>query len=346
MATLPKPASPTVDAIYRACESAAETESRPHLGASVIGRECARELWYLFRWASAPRHSGRILRLFRRGQREEPEFVEDLRRIGCTVHDTDPSTGEQFRFADLGGHFGGSMDGCAEGIPEAPKTWHVLEFKTHGAKSFADLEKRGVASAKPEHLAQMQIYMHWAKLDRALYLAVNKDTDALYAERVQADKDQAAALIEKARRIIAAQEPPARISERPDWYQCQWCDQRAICKEGAIPAVSCRTCAHATPELDGDARWSCAHFGVDIDLDTQRSGHECPQHVFIPALLPWPAVAADETAGWVEYQKPGGTCVVNGPGGYASRELAANAEICGDAPVNRAKQLMGAEVAG
>ena len=45
------------------------------------------------------------------------------------------------------------------GIPEAPKTWHVLEFKTHNSKSFAKLEKEGVQKSNPMHYAQMQVYM-------------------------------------------------------------------------------------------------------------------------------------------------------------------------------------------
>ena len=34
----------------------------------------------------------------------------------------------------------------AIGLKEAPKTWHVAEFKTHSAKSFRDLVAKGVAS--------------------------------------------------------------------------------------------------------------------------------------------------------------------------------------------------------
>ncbi len=33
---------------------------------------------------------------------------------------------------------------------------------------------------------------------------------------------------------------------------------------GKLPAVNCRTCAHATPELDGKARWSCASHKRDL----------------------------------------------------------------------------------
>lgn len=350
MAAIPQSVvAPTVAAIYAAYERDADTQNRPHLGASLIGRECARALWYDFRWCGTTRHPGRLLRLFERGQNEEAVFVANLRAAGVTVFDVNPETGGQFRFSDVGGHFGGSMDACALGILEAPKTWHVCEFKTSSSKLFAKLVKEGVEKAKPEHAAQMQCYMHWSGMERAFYLCVNKDTDELYSERLHYDPVTALKLIGKAQRIITADEPPVRISERPDWYQCQWCDHRAICHQEpnapAIPAVSCRSCAHATPELDGDARWSCARFGCDLSVEAQRRGSECPRHVFIPALMPWPAVDADEAEGWVEYQTPDGRTIRNGPTGYASREIAAAPGICGDAVVDRARETMGATVA-
>ena len=58
--------------------------------------------------------------------------------------EVDPETGRQWRVEAHGGHFGGSLDGVALGLLEAPKTWHVLEFKTHSVKSFADLVAKGV----------------------------------------------------------------------------------------------------------------------------------------------------------------------------------------------------------
>ena len=55
----------------------------------------------------------------------------------------------------------------ALGLLEAPKTWHVVEFKTHSAKSFRELAAKGVAEAKPQHWAQMQVYMHLTGITRA-----------------------------------------------------------------------------------------------------------------------------------------------------------------------------------
>jgi hypothetical protein len=62
---------------------ARQSPPRPHLGASQIGNDCNRALWYSFRWAVWPHFDGRTLRLFDRGQREEAVFVEELRRIGA-----------------------------------------------------------------------------------------------------------------------------------------------------------------------------------------------------------------------------------------------------------------------
>lgn len=58
---------------------------RNHLGASLIGRDCQRYLWYVFRWCLHEKHTGRQQRLFNRGHREEARFVEWLEGIGFKV---------------------------------------------------------------------------------------------------------------------------------------------------------------------------------------------------------------------------------------------------------------------
>jgi len=169
MTALPPPPSPTIEAIYAAYEASAEDGFRLHLGASLIGKECLRALWYDFRWTTRAGFPGRVLRLFETGQLEEARVVRDLRRTGATVLEVDPESGRQWRVEAHGGHFGGSLDGVALGLLEAPKTWHVLEFKTHSAKSFADLKRQGVRESKPRHFAQMQVYLHLTGMTRAMY---------------------------------------------------------------------------------------------------------------------------------------------------------------------------------
>ena len=321
VAALPEKKNTTVAAIYAAIVKAESEPARAHLGASVLGRECRRALWYAFRWCAEETADGRVLRLFRRGRLEEDQFVRDLRAAGVTVHDRDEN-GRQFEFSDIGGHAGGSMDAAVVGLVEAPKTWHVGEFKTHGAKSFAALVKDGVQKSKPEHWSQMQLYMHWSGMERAYYLAVNKDTDELHGERVHYDKAAAERLVAKARAVITAPEPLERLSDDPAFYVCKMCNARGVCHEQRIPPPSCRTCVHATPELDGDARWSCAFHGRDLTVEQQRAG--CPDHVYIPQLVPLEFVEGSEAGNYAEYRRPNGSTLRNGSGDknvYTSAEL-------------------------
>lgn len=291
--------------IYEQYEKRHATEqARTYLGASIIGKECARALWYDFRWATKEKFDGRLLRLFQTGHLAESRFVADLRSIGCEVFDADPATGKQFGFSDFGGHMKGHMDGCARHIPGGGQKWHVIEFKTHSSKSFTDLKKKGVEKAKPQHFEQMQWYMGQSGMDRALYLAVNKDNDELYSERIEFDLVAYEQIQQKANRIIFATKPPPKISEDPKFFICGMCNHNAVCHGGKVPAMSCRTCVHSTPEPQGDARWSCAKHPdkniSSIPIEIQRSG--CPAHLPLPFLLTY-AEPIDAGDGWIEFQR-------------------------------------------
>ncbi|QIG73303.1 putative exonuclease RecB type protein [Rhizobium phage RHph_N17] len=75
-----------IDAAYKAKE-AEEPPFRNHLGGSMIGKTCERELMYSFRWSVRPKFDGRMLRLFERGHKEEFRFVNFLRMIGMNVRE-------------------------------------------------------------------------------------------------------------------------------------------------------------------------------------------------------------------------------------------------------------------
>lgn len=263
-----------IDTRYKERREAGE-KRRGHLGASVIGRECSRQLWYMFRWAKKPDFSGRMLRLFDRGHHEEDVLIDALRNAGIEVHPVDPRTGKQFRISDIGGHFGGSMDGCGRGFPEDPETWHVLEFKTHNDKSFKRLVKDGVVEAKPEHAAQMQIYMHYTGMKKAAYLAVNKNDDTLHVEFVEYSEPFARSLISKACMIIYADTPPARVGG-PDWWVCRFCDFRGVCHQGEPMDTNCRTCAMAEPFYRPYPEWGCA---ADHDMGNMEEEKECHRSI-------------------------------------------------------------------
>ncbi|UYM16225.1 PD-(D/E)XK nuclease family protein [Endozoicomonas euniceicola] len=297
---IPEEQNTTIKAIVKHYEDNQGATFRAHLGGSVIGRPCDRALWYSFRWATHVSHNGQLLRLFQTGHLAEERFVNDFRSIGIKVFETDPQTGTQFRVGACNGHFGGSFDGVGIGFVEAPKTWHLIEMKTHNDKSFNTLLKKGVRDAKPEHFIQMQSYMFLAKpqLLRAFYIAVNKNNDALYGERIKLDQDIGKATINRAQAIIASDRPLKKISTDPSWYLCKFCDHHAICHRQQAPEVNCRTCLHSTPVENGE--WHCALYDLKIPSYQQKNG--CDAHLYIPYLLGQFAEPVDSGENWIRYR--------------------------------------------
>lgn len=324
MAALPESPHTTPAAIIRWYESKPQ-EHRPHMGASLIGHSCDRYIWLTWRWALKAKFGGRMLRLFNTGQREENRLVEELRGIGATVWDIDPDSGDQWRVSACGGHFGGSLDGVAKGLPEAPKSPAVLEFKTHSDKSFNDLLKKKVQGAKPQHYAQMTVYMGLMSIDRALYLAVNKNTDDVYAEWIHFDKEHFDVLINRAQRLIDSSAPPERLSNDPAYFECKYCNMYTLCHGQQAAEANCRTCCHSTPE--DNAAWVC-NKGTPAAISDAKQRTGCDYHLMIPALVPF-GEPTDGGENWVAYKhRTTGDYFINGPDNikeygpnFSSREL-------------------------
>lgn len=305
MAPIPKPTPSTVAAIYAAYEAANEHYDSLGISVGEIATECDRALWYAFRWASAPEQiDGRKLSTFRTGDRWEEVLVEDLQRIGVEVY------GQQDRIRLVGGHVRGKCDGKAVGVIEAPKTEHLCEFKSSNAKGFKEIVAKGCKVAKPLHYGQCQIGMHYFGLSRCLYLVVNKDDDSRYSERIHYDAEWCLRMLARAERIIGMDEPPARLSEKPDFFGCMFCKHHAVCHDGAWARVSCRTCLHSSPEMGGDANWSCARWSKPLGVDEQKAA--CPAHLYIPALVPGEQVDCDEENETITYKLRSGRLWTDG----------------------------------
>jgi hypothetical protein len=317
MADLPEQLfeSKTAAAIYKYYEDNNGDFRRDHLGASLIGTECERALWYSFRWCTAPTFDGRMLRLFRTGSREEDRVINDLRNIGATVYCVDEVTGMQIHHGYIGGHFAGSLDGKVIGIPDAPKTMHVLEVKTTNTKGFNELKKKGVKVAKFLHWCQMQTYMGWEKLDRALYVCVCKEDDRIHIERVHFDKDMFNRINDKAQRIVLADTPGFKICDSESDFRCRFCDHKETCHGIKLPLVNCRTCALITPTEDG--KWVCCFKGTNRAIETIDTKKVHPCHVFNPAFVKLPQTDASQEDATITYC----TDIVNGKDDIRSTDL-------------------------
>jgi len=262
---------------------------RWHLGASLIGHECSRYLWYVFRWCGNEAKPddieawGRKLRLFNRGHREEERYIEFLNGIGATVYTFDPNSPldeegkhSQYRMSAIGGHYGGSLDAIIQLPPRYRIAQPLLgEFKTNNTgKSFSDLLDTGVARAKPQHFVQMSVYGLEYKLEYGAYFNVCKNDDDLHIEVVKLNWNMAEGFKKKAESIITATTPPERMSENPTYFKCLYCPMKKVCHEGAAPEMNCRSCKNATP-VDG-ANWHCSVYNDIIPRDFVPKG--CPSY--------------------------------------------------------------------
>ena len=334
---IPEPQNSLAGKIDKAIEQEAKNEFRPHLGASLIGHKCDRFLWLSFRWAVKPSFPGRILRLFQRGHDEERNLIRLLQKVGIQV------TGAQARVT-FRGHISGSMDGViTKGVPEAPKKKHVLEMKTHNRKSFDDLEKKGVLESKPVHEAQMQIYMLGAQIDRALYVAICKDDDRIYTERVKLDPERAQALLERASRISLSDRMPEPLSTDPTWFECKLCDAHEFChKTKLTKQVNCRTCAHVSALEDGS--WHCArHQAGGIPVEFQKAG--CEHHVLHPDLVPWRRL--ESSSAWEAVYEIRDQRIRNGEADafvYGSKELVSAGDAIVDETVQKVRSVFDGKV--
>lgn len=263
-------------------------EIRSHLGASVIGTDCDRALFYSWRWASPETaiHYGkaredqtsghsRMIRLWNRGHIEEGRFIALLLMIGVQVYTVD-NNGRQYEFKTYGGHVAGSGDSVLFGVPECPAEYIGGEFKTHGDDSFKKVESEGVRKSKFQHYVQMQVLMRGMGLRKYLYGAVNKNTEELYWELIDYDETIATQYTVRGGKTVFATELPRRVTNaNPGWWVCKFCDHNKVCYGTIAAKRSCRTCESVRFLEDGAT--ICGLTGEIRDKAAQVAG--CDNYV-------------------------------------------------------------------
>jgi hypothetical protein len=280
----------TLRALEKLLEKEPEVRRR-YLGASSIGEECKRKLWYSFRWHSKKQIPAKNKLAILDGHEQEARMFKMLNKLpGVNVF------GDQSELTDFKGFFEGHIDGFITGVLEAPSTKHIWEHKSCNQKKFDLLKKLLEQHDQKEVLlkwdstyyAQAQIYMHYFDLKRHFLTVTAPGGRDWLSVRTNYSKKDAMELRAKAHEIINAPEPPARGYSNKDYYKCKWCEHQAVCWYGFAPERNCRTCAHSSPADSGEfrcelKRMKCGNF--------ERKG--CREHFFIPSALSLLQVSAE-----------------------------------------------------
>lgn len=236
------------------------------IGASSLGDMCKRQIWYKWRNVKQSYMAPRMKRLLSRGKQEEEIVYADLEAIGIQIIE------KQGFVTFCHGYAAGMHDGIILGVPDAPKTKHLLEIKTGNQKAYNALQRHGMVQAKPEHHMQMQIYMKHFKLTRGLYIFTHKDSDNRHYERIRYNPGVAEEAEKIAEMIVLSEGPPAKIHDQPDKFPCGWCSFQEICHFNKPVQSNCRTCQHVN--LLGQGKWGCG-IRKDKELDLEKQAKGC-----------------------------------------------------------------------
>lgn len=239
---------------------------REHLGLSMIGTECRRLLQLNHYWGFEKQISARIARLFNVGHDSEAIIIADLAKVGITI------TREQEQIIGQTGHWKGHIDG----VGRDKLSEFLAEFKTHNQSNFTKLQKEKVKKAFPRHYGQVQSYMGYLKLDKALYVGLNKNTSEYYIEWIYFDEQYFNESKHKEIDVVMAESLFPRIgNNNPTWFECKLCDARDQCFGRKSIPVTCRSCQHV--DILNEGKWSCSKKqGALLSGAEQREA--CPDY--------------------------------------------------------------------
>ena len=262
---------------------------RGYFGMSGLGHECDRWQWMVFRWCIINHFDAATLARFEDGHRTEELMIHRLKQVPGIQLIEEDEHGDQIGFQDVHGHLRGHVDGMIIGLPEAPKSWHVLEAKAVNEKKFAELanlrrdlgEKNAIAAWDHTYWVQVQLYMRKAGVERSLHVVTTPGGRAWQTCRTNLNKKAADLQIERAERIITANQMPGKVQGHDNSPPCCWCPMKETCHAGKKMKIprSCRSCMHSAPaESEGadEPLWFCAHpdHNTVIGRDQQIAGCE------------------------------------------------------------------------
>jgi len=198
-----------------------DDEPRDYIGASSIGSDCLRQIWYQFKGTKAEKVPTKFRRTWAIGKKLESLVVEWLVNAGVNVERNNFTYHAQdmpyFR-----GHF--------DGIITWRKNRAILEIKTAKDASFKIFVKKGVKVWNPQYYAQIQSYMGMSGIHSTYILVLNKDNSDLSDELVAFDQEFYDKLEAKALMISTAVVAPPKVGNgSPLWFQCKMCKYNKVC---------------------------------------------------------------------------------------------------------------------
>ena len=198
-------------------------EPRLYIGASSIGSDCMRQIWYGYKGYEGEPHTPRMQRNMDIGKRFESMVLDWLELAGVSVfRPNEANRYLEFWDAELP-YFKGHADALL------PDLNAVIDIKVIKASSWREFVRKGLFAWSQLYYAQLQAYMGMRGIPYAYLMALNKDTGELHDERIAFNGEYYIGLKSRAEMIAISESEPPRVSGNPSWWLCKICKYRGVC---------------------------------------------------------------------------------------------------------------------
>lgn len=199
-----------------------DSDFRNYIGASSIGSDCLRQIWYQFKGVKAEKVPTKFKRTWAIGKRLEGLVVDWLDEAGVTIGVLPRRTLSSERVPLFQGHVDAVW--MVKGKFKA-----IIEIKTAKDASFKIFVKKGLKVWNPQYYAQIQSYMGMSGIHSTYILVLNKDNSDLFDELITFDADFYQKLEDKALMITGAVIEPPKVHGSPLFYKCKMCKYNKTC---------------------------------------------------------------------------------------------------------------------
>jgi len=186
--------------------------------------KCPRSIFFKFKNAPREETEARILRLFEHGDYIQMQMMNILISLGIV------------RASEVNIPPQEIISGRADAIVTLNNELYVVDFKSMNSMVFKEL-----STPKPEHVNQIQLYLHYFKIPKGILLYVDKDTLSLKEFYIEYDQQLCLNLLsdlQKLKEKIDKNLVPERLTDYPDNWQCKYCPFKEICKLAGKESIS------------------------------------------------------------------------------------------------------------
>ena len=178
--------------------------------------KCPRAIFFKFKNVPREKMSPEVLRMFDHGDYIQMQILNNLFSLGIV------------RAAEVKIPPQELISGRADAILTLNNELYVVDFKSMNSLVFKNLQ-----APKEDNVNQIQLYLHFFKIQKGILLYINKDTLELKEFLIQYNSNLAQKLLRELSDLktkIDSNVVPSRISGWPEEWQCQYCHFREICQ--------------------------------------------------------------------------------------------------------------------